>query len=321
MLNKILEEIIGSIVGRPAEGIVSLLNKPNYVNEFILAKKLGMTINQTRNILYKISDYGLVASVRKKDKKKGWYTYFWKFEIIKCLEFLKDNLLKSRLSIEEEIEKRISKVFYVCEYCGLEYDEDQALLMNFTCDECGRIFTAKDNSKIIRELEKSLSKIDDKLKEVDLEMQKEQDKIGRKRAILLKKEEKEKAKRKEEMKLKRRKSFLKKKREKEKVKKSSGKKVSKKKKAKNRKQKKSVKTNPKKKKKVVKAKPRSKKKTIKAKPKKAKKKVVKTKTSTKQRKKSSKKKPKRKVVKVKTKSKQKRKISKKAKTRQKKKRK
>ena len=111
MLNKLLEEIVNSIAGKSAEGIVHLLNTPKYVNEFIIAKKLGITINQTRNILYKISDYGLVTSVRKKDKKKGWYTYYWRFEILKCLEFLKDFLLKSRSKIEDEIKLRNSKVY------------------------------------------------------------------------------------------------------------------------------------------------------------------------------------------------------------------
>jgi len=161
MLNKLLEEII---VGKSAEGIVGLLNTPKYVNEFVIAKKLGITINQTRNILYKISDYGLVSSIRKKDKKKGWYTYFWKFEILKCLEFLKDFLMKNKMQIQEEINLRKSKVFYVCESCGLEYGEDEALLMNFTCDECGEIFTVKDSSKLIKDFERSLLKIDDKSK-------------------------------------------------------------------------------------------------------------------------------------------------------------
>jgi len=88
MLNKILKEIVVITVGKQAEPIADLLETNKHVNEFIIAKKLDLTINQTRNILYKISNYGLISSKREKDKKKGWYTYFWKFEILKCLEFL-----------------------------------------------------------------------------------------------------------------------------------------------------------------------------------------------------------------------------------------
>ncbi|PJE81623.1 hypothetical protein COU58_01615 [Candidatus Pacearchaeota archaeon CG10_big_fil_rev_8_21_14_0_10_32_42] len=194
MLNNLLEEIVISIVGKQAVGIVELLNTSKYVNEFIIAKKLGITINQTRNMLYKISDYGLVSSVRKKDKKKGWYTYFWKFEILKCLEFLKDLLLKNKNQIEGEISSRKSKVFYVCESCGLEYNEDEALLMDFICDECGEVFTVKDGSKLIRDLEKTLFKISEKLKIVEIEVVKEQSKLDKKKELESKKEKKEKEK-------------------------------------------------------------------------------------------------------------------------------
>jgi len=76
MLKNLLEETVEIVIGKQAEGIVDLLDGKKYVNEFIIAKKLGITINQARNILYKISDQGLVSFIRKKDKKKGWYTYF-----------------------------------------------------------------------------------------------------------------------------------------------------------------------------------------------------------------------------------------------------
>ena len=87
MLDKFLKDVVSIIVGKYAEPIVDLLNSKKHVNEFIIAKKLDITINQTKNILYKLSDHGLVSSIRKKDKKKGWYTYFWKIEIIKAQAF------------------------------------------------------------------------------------------------------------------------------------------------------------------------------------------------------------------------------------------
>ena len=70
MLKKFLKEAMALIAGKPAEDLVDLLDTHKHVNEFIIAKKLNLTINQTRNILYKISDYGLVSSIRKKTKEK-----------------------------------------------------------------------------------------------------------------------------------------------------------------------------------------------------------------------------------------------------------
>jgi transcription factor E len=203
MLDKFLKEVVVGVVGKPAEPIADLLNTNSYVNEFTLAKKLDLTINQTRNILYKLSDKGLVSSIRKKDKKKGWYTYFWKFEILKCLNFLKDLLLERKEEIKKDVFKRENSSFYVCKFCNLEFDEDKALLMDFTCDECGELLQVKDNSKLIQELEKTLQKIEDRLELINVEIEKELKKLERKKNLELKKEEREKQKKREEAKKKR----------------------------------------------------------------------------------------------------------------------
>src|SRR3989339_95338 len=131
MLDKFLREVVVIAVGKQAEGIVDLLNSKKYVNEFILAKKLNLTINQTRNILYKLSDNGLVSSTRKKDKRKGWYTYFWKIENLKSLDFLKDVLVKKIEQINNQIKSRETKNFYFCERCNVEFNEENALLYDF----------------------------------------------------------------------------------------------------------------------------------------------------------------------------------------------
>src|SRR3989338_3564282 len=86
MLEKFLNEYISIVAGGGADKIVAILFKKKNVNEFLIAKKLSLTINQTRNILYKLADHGLVTFVRKKDKKKGgWYIYFWTLETGKSL--------------------------------------------------------------------------------------------------------------------------------------------------------------------------------------------------------------------------------------------
>ena len=121
MLEKFLREAVIVIVGKQSEEIADLLDSKKHVNEFIIAKKMDITINQTRNILYKLSDYGLVSSIRKKDKRKGWYTYFWKIEIVKCLEFLKGILEKKMEQIDHQIKNREAKQFYHCEKCNIEF--------------------------------------------------------------------------------------------------------------------------------------------------------------------------------------------------------
>ena len=193
MLEKFLREVVIIVVGKHAESIADLLDSPKYVNEFIIAKKLDITINQTRNILYKLSDHGLVSSVRKKDKKKGWYTYFWKIEILKSLEFLKAILKKRLDQINNQIKNRESTEFYICERCKIEFNEENALLNNFTCNECGDIFTIKDNFKILKELKKNSERLVKEMELVDQELSKETEKVEKKKAKQLKKEAEEKA--------------------------------------------------------------------------------------------------------------------------------
>lgn len=190
MLKKLLMEIVVSIAGKQAEEIVNLLDGEKYVNEFIIAKKLNLTINQTRNILYKISDEGLVSFIRKKDKRKGWYTYFWKIEILKSLEFLKENLMKKMDQVSHQIKSRQTKEFYSCETCNIEFSEENALIRDFTCNECGNIVSRKDNSSAIKEYTKELDKLKKELELVEEEVRIEKEKVDKKKAKEMKKEEK-----------------------------------------------------------------------------------------------------------------------------------
>ena len=203
MLQKFLKEIVTLIAGKQAEEIVDLLDSNKYVNEFILAKKLNLTINQTRNILYKISDQGLVSFIRKKDKRKGWYTYFWKIEVFKSLEFLRNNLMKKMEQINYQIKSRETKEFYFCPNCNIEFSEESALMHNFTCNECGNIVSRKDNSLVIKEYNKELDKLKKELDLVDEELKIEKEKLEKIKTRETKKEEKLNNKEKERKKLER----------------------------------------------------------------------------------------------------------------------
>ena len=197
-LKKFLEEVISIVVGKQGEGIVDLLEGNKYVNEFLIAKKLDITINQARNILYKISDYGLVSSIRKKDKKKGWYTYFWKIEVLKSLEFLRELVLKNLNQMKNQIKSRETKRFYVCERCNIEFNEENAMLHDFTCNECGEVFSAKDNEKVLKEFKKNEEKLENKLKVIDTEISIEREKLEKIKMKEIKKVETEKMKVREE---------------------------------------------------------------------------------------------------------------------------
>lgn len=174
MDKKLIRESIFEVAGKPAEVLVDFLDGKKYMNEFLIAKKLDLPINQTRNILYKISEFGLVSSTRKKDKKKGWYTYSWKLEELKSLEFLRNFLLRKMEQIRNQIKSRETREFYVCEKCHVEFNEENALVHDFTCPECGSLLIRKDNTKLLKEFKKNLDEFEKDLKIVNEEIGREQ---------------------------------------------------------------------------------------------------------------------------------------------------
>ena len=169
MLEKFLQEVISLVAGSGAETIVKIMFKKRNVNEFLIAKKLSMTINQTRNILYKLADEGLVYFNRKKDSKSGgWYTYFWTLDEFKCVVYYRERMLKEIEQLESSLGVKKTKQFYFCKTCGMEVTEEQALLYEFTCLECGEVFALKDSSDSIREVEKQIQKMKNKVSEVQM---------------------------------------------------------------------------------------------------------------------------------------------------------
>lgn len=190
---RFLKSVVENLINKQAVPIIDLLAGKKHVNEFLIAKKLELTINQTRNILYKLSDYGLVSFIRKKDKRKGWYIYFWTLNIYQSLSLLEENLKKELGNLEAQWKNRKERRYYSCETCGIEVTEESALLNDFTCPECEEIYKLSENEEIIQELEKKISRIKKEIGLVTSERKREEEKLEKKKAKKIKKAEAEKA--------------------------------------------------------------------------------------------------------------------------------
>lgn len=168
---KLLKDIVASIVGQNSAKIVDLLYEKKNVNEFLIAKKLKLTINQTRNVLYRLADEGLVGFVRKKDSKKGgWYTYFWTLNTGKSLAKFRQRLEKDIENLKQQINTKRTATFFYCPNCNIEYTEESALVNEYTCPECGGILQLKDNTIEIANLEKEVERYGELLREVNEEI-------------------------------------------------------------------------------------------------------------------------------------------------------
>ena len=216
---KLLSEIIGNVVGKQGAEIVSILEGKKNVNEFFIAKKLKLTINQTRNILYKLSDVGLVSFTRKKDKRKGWYTYFWTLNSEKSLELLENNVKNEIENLRNQLKNRQIKRYYICNTCKTEVSEETALLHNFVCSECGEVYALQEDKKILNDLNLKINKLNNSLTNIQQELLVLRQKQQKKQAKLEKKELKIKKKKKKKKKQKKRLKKKKKKKQKKKRKK------------------------------------------------------------------------------------------------------
>ncbi len=197
----ILREVVSTIAGERAKTIIDLLIDKKNVNEFLIAKKMKLTINQTRNILYKLGDEGLVSFIRKKDAKKGgWYTYFWTLNPEKGMLKYKEGISKSMDLINNQIRSKKTERFFFSPNCSIEFNEETALLNEYTCPECGEILQLKDNSKEIIALEKEIIKFNGMLASVDAEIKVIQEKDEKIKFKKIKVEEKKKKEEREERK-------------------------------------------------------------------------------------------------------------------------
>ena len=165
LTQKQIEELIFDISSSDGLTVYKLLKDKVDVNEFSIAEKLKLTINQVRNILYKFQAYNLVTSTSKKDRKKGWYIYFFTFNFLEAgssyLRLKKEKLFK----IEQRVNKEKIHQFYTCPNKDMRATIENAMEHNFTCIECGQLLVPEDNAKTISKMDIDIL---DLQKEIDL---------------------------------------------------------------------------------------------------------------------------------------------------------
>ena len=189
---KLLQDLVEEMAGSGSGIIVEILFGKKNVNEFLIAKKMGMTINQVRNILYKLSAEGLVSFIRKKDKRKGWYIYYWTLKTEKCLVKLEQSLIGRIEELKGLLSNREMKRFYVCKSCGIEVNEEKALEHCFICEECAEVYELSDNRSAIRNTKAKITKTEKDLELIRSELETYRNKETKKRKRQEKKETKKK---------------------------------------------------------------------------------------------------------------------------------
>jgi len=115
-------------------------------------------------MLYRLHEANLISFIRKKDKKKGWYIYYWTFKP-KMIKHLIIRLKKDKLAkLKDRLSREKSSHFFICQNKCIRLDFDQAMNFKFKCPECGEIMNQEDNLENIRLIEEEIKNIKDELK-------------------------------------------------------------------------------------------------------------------------------------------------------------
>ena len=155
-----IEQTLNEVGGKEAFLIYTLLKNKENVNEFLIAEKLKLTINQLRNIIYKLEQYNLISSTRKKDRKKGWYIYFFTLnqkQIEETVIKLKQNKIKV---LQRQLERETTHEFYRCVNKCMRLTLENAMENNFMCSECGNLLEPESKEKNISKIKKNIEDLE-----------------------------------------------------------------------------------------------------------------------------------------------------------------
>ncbi|MBD3304711.1 hypothetical protein GF343_06240 [Candidatus Woesearchaeota archaeon] len=164
MSSKLIEEVASRVAGEDVVPLVKTLKNRRDVSEFTLATETKTEINLVRNRLYRLYNANLVTSIKKKDKKKGWYIYYWTLNIPR-FQYLAKDLIKQRITkLKERLEREKSSNFFICSNNCIRLNFEQATDFEFKCPECGELLHQDDNAQKIKEIEKEIKTLKKELK-------------------------------------------------------------------------------------------------------------------------------------------------------------
>ncbi len=162
LTNKKIYGLINEIAGEQAVPIIEYLKNRKNVSEFIIADKVKLDMQTTRNILYTLNSHNVATYIRRKDRKKGWYISYWTFNR-KRIKDLMDKLRREKIAkLSDRLRKEESNKgnFFICSKACARLDFEQATEFGFKCPECGVLLNQQDNSKTIDNIRQNLQELE-----------------------------------------------------------------------------------------------------------------------------------------------------------------
>ncbi len=163
--SSLIKQVVSDVAGEDVVPLVVAIRDKKNISEFKIAELVSEQINITRNKLYRLFDNNLITFVRKKDRKKGWYIYYWTFNE-KHVKFLALKLKRERLERQRDrLARETSGQFYLCPNKCIRLDFEQGTNFDFKCPECGSLIELEDNSKEIERIRHQIAELEKSLHE------------------------------------------------------------------------------------------------------------------------------------------------------------
>ena len=165
--NNIIKDVVKDVAGEDSVQLVMKIKGKKNISEFKIAESMNTEINLVRNMLYRLFQNNLVHFMRKKDRKKGWYIYYWTFQDnqIKHLYF---KLKKDKLhKLKERLQREKNGQFYVCNDQCMRLSFEQAMDFEFKCPECGKLIELQDNSEQLVNIKRNIHELERFFSDVD----------------------------------------------------------------------------------------------------------------------------------------------------------
>ena len=164
LLHKIIDDFISEEIGKDVLELVQYLKKKQNVSEFKIAEHFNLTVNQIRNMLYRLYAHSLVDFTRKKDKKKGWYIYYWDFYLKRAFDAAMAHKEKRLAILKDLLKREESGQYFSCPDNDVRLEFEQAIEHGFKCPECDKVLVQDNNTRKVQRLMKTISEFEEEIK-------------------------------------------------------------------------------------------------------------------------------------------------------------
>jgi transcription initiation factor TFIIE subunit alpha len=156
LTQKLIDEVISDVVGDEVLAVTNILRNSKNISEFEISSKIKIPVDTIRNYLYRLYNNNLVTFIRKKDKKKGWYIYYWNLNYERIKYLVTDLKRQSIEKLKERLKREEDTNFFSCINQCIRVDFEQATNFEYRCPECGELLNQENNSEKIEAIKKDI---------------------------------------------------------------------------------------------------------------------------------------------------------------------